>query len=87
MDVQLSNGRGLTGDLTKISIKQYRRVLDKDQPQDEEDEFIGMVFGLTKDEVQALSYPDYRRVTRCFFQMAMAPLDDGDKKNSESVST
>ena len=86
-DIQLSDGRTVTGDLHRITIAQYRRILDKEQPQAEEDEYIGKVFSLTGEEVGNLSLPDYRLVTKSFFALIMNPLAEGDEKNSESVPT
>jgi hypothetical protein len=86
-EIELSDGRKLSGDLHRITIAEYRRILDKNQPQAEEDEYIGKVYGLTGEEVGGLSYPDYRILTKSFFAMIMNPLGEGDEKNSQSVPT
>jgi hypothetical protein len=86
-DIQLRDGRTVTGDLHRITIAQYRRILDKAQPQAEEDEYIGKVFDLTGEEVGNLSLPDYRLLTKSFFALIMNPLGEGDEKNSESAPT
>jgi hypothetical protein len=82
--VKLSDGRELTADMLKISIKEYRSLFKPDQPQEEEDTLVGKVYGLTVDEVCKLTQPDYRLIIREFFRAAKEPLAD---PNSQSAST
>jgi len=82
--VTLSDGRELTVDLTKISIREYRRLFKDETTPDEEDVLLAPCFGLTLEEFEALPYPDYKRVTKAFFERARDPLAD---PNSVSAST
>jgi hypothetical protein len=83
-DITLSDGRALTFDLYKLTIKEYRSLFDKTQAQDEEDRLIARTVGLSLDEYQALAYPDFRRLADAFFKKAREPLAD---PNSASASS
>lgn len=83
-EITLGDGRSLTVDLYKISINDYRTILKKETTPDEEDEILGKAVGLSGDEVRELPYPDYRLLTKSFFDAARNPLAD---PNSESAST
>ena len=74
--VTLSDGRVLTVDLTKISIREYRRLFKDETTTDEEDTLLAPCFGLTLEEWQSLPYPDYKRATKAFFERARDPLAD-----------
>lgn len=75
-DVTLSTGREIVIDLTKITLKQYRALFDKSQPQAEEDATIAACAGLTLDEYLGLIYPDFKRIAAAFFRKAREPLAD-----------
>jgi hypothetical protein len=63
-------------DLNKITIAEYRSLFDKNQTQDEEDQIIAKAAGLTVEELRALTYIEYRRLTAAFFDTAKNPLAD-----------
>jgi hypothetical protein len=75
-DFTLENGRDITFDLSKMSVKEYRRLFDKEQTQAEEDETLARVCGLTVDEYLAIPYPEWRSLTIAFFGAARRPLAD-----------
>ncbi len=75
-DLQLVDGRVLTVDLGRVSIREYRALFVKDQPQTEEDATLAKAAGLTVDELLTLSQPDYRRLVALFFKIAREPLAD-----------
>ncbi|MCJ7528977.1 MAG: hypothetical protein MUO37_12935 [Methyloceanibacter sp.] len=83
-DVTLSDGRDLVIDLGKITISEFRALLDPAQAEHEGDKLIGRCVGLSAEKVGALSYPDYRLLTREFFRKAREPLAD---PNSQSAAT
>jgi hypothetical protein len=83
-DLKLSDGRELTADMYKLTIGEYRLLLDNEQPVDAGDESLGKVFGLSASEVTALPYPDYRALVTAFYRRSSAT---NTEKNSESVST
>jgi hypothetical protein len=63
-------------DLSVVSIREYRALFDKDQPQDAEDATIAKACGITVDELLDLPQPDYRRLCKRFFDAAREPLAD-----------
>jgi len=83
MDVTLSGGKTVILDLGKISIREYRELLNT-KDQDQEDGILAKVAGITVEELLSLPQPDYRRVVDTFFKAAREPLAD---PNSQSVST
>lgn len=76
MDVTLSDGRGLVIDLSKITMVEFRSVLDPAQEAKEGDAIIGKCVGMTAEEVGELPMPDYRRLAQAFFVKAREPLAD-----------
>lgn len=83
-DVTLHDGRELTVDLQLITIREYRTLFDRTQPQENEDALIAKCVGLSLDEYLSLSQPDFRRVVEVFLKRAREPLAD---PNSASAST
>lgn len=83
-EVKLSDGRGLVFDLSKITISEFRALLDPARNEGEGDELLGRCVGLTADEIGALPYPDYRVLVEAFYKTAREPLAD---PNSPSAST
>ena len=71
-DIVLKDGREITIDLDAITISEFRRLLDKDQPNDEEDAIFSKVTGI---DVSALPFNEYRRVTAAFFNKVKEPPD------------
>ena len=70
--ITLTNGEGLTVDLSRISVREFRAIFDKSQPQTEEDATIAKAAGLTVDALLELPVPDYRAVIRAVFADAKA---------------
>lgn len=83
-DVTLHDGRELTIDLYAISIREYRSLFDRAQPQENEDALIAKCVGLTLEQYLDLPQPDYRRVGEAFLRRAREPLAD---PNSASASS
>ncbi len=83
-DVKLSNGKEITIDLYKISIKEYRSLFDREQPPETEDKLVAKVCDMNLDEYQNLPQPDWRLLVTTFFRKAREPLAD---PNSVSAST
>jgi hypothetical protein len=71
-DIVLKDGREITIDLDAITISEFRRLLDKDQPNDEEDAIFSKVTGI---DVSVLPFNEYRRVTAAFFTKVKEPPD------------
>ena len=83
-DVTLSDGREITFDLNKISIKEYRALFTVEQPDDEEYATLAKAAGIKTEEVATLGFEDWRRFGAAFFAKAREPLAD---PNSASAST
>jgi hypothetical protein len=69
---KLSDGRELTPDFTKITVREYRLLFANDDI-DVEDEIIGKVYGLSVAELRELPYYDYRMLTKEFQAAARDP--------------
>ena len=66
-------------DLNRISIREYRRLFDSGQSEDEENETIARAAGLTVDELLDLPQPEYRKLVAEFFRKAREPLGNDEK--------
>lgn len=75
-DLTLAGGRVITVDLNRVSIREYRALFVKDQPQAEEDATLAKAAGLTVDELLELGQSDYRKLAALFFKLAREPLAD-----------
>lgn len=75
-DVTLQDGRIIALDLGRVSIREYRALFDTKQPQADEDATIAKAAGMSLDDFQSLSVPDWRRVVDAFFKAAREPLSD-----------
>jgi len=73
--VKLSNGREITVDIGRISVREYRALFDPAQKQEDEDSTIAKVAGLAVDELLDLSQPEYRRIVQAMLADAKQPLD------------
>lgn len=63
-------------DFEAITVEEYRRLFDKSQTQDEEDDIIAKTIGLTGEDIRKFSQAKYRRFLRAFFKAASAPVDE-----------
>lgn len=75
-DITLSDGREIYMDLNAVTIKEWRAMFDKDQPEETGDEILGRVCHLTLDEIQALGALDFRRMSARMFEKFRTPLAD-----------
>lgn len=88
--IKLKDGREIQIDLYALSVLEVRALSapTKKGKDDTGDESISKVTGLTVAELQALPFPDYRKITAAFWKLVLNPLaDDGEQKNSVSEST
>jgi hypothetical protein len=83
-DLKLSDGREIDIDLNKLTIREWRALLNPEQDQEEEYKLLAKVAGLKPKEVGDLGYLDFRLLGQRVAEMASAPLSD---PNSSSVST
>jgi hypothetical protein len=77
-DLVLSNGQGVTFDLGRITVREYRSLADPEQRKDQEDEVLAKAIGWTVEQVLDMPVLDYKRVWVAFFQAFSRPVrDDG----------
>ena len=75
-DFELRDGRGVNFDLYAISIKEYRRLFDVNQPDVEEYATVAKVTGLSADDIAALPMMEYRRLFKAMLDKAREPLEN-----------
>jgi hypothetical protein len=75
-DVILSDEKQITFDLSKMTIREYRGMFDPQEDDNKTDETLARVAGMTLEELQLLSFPDYRKVARAFFSRCRNPDAD-----------
>ncbi len=73
-DITLSNGREITFDLTKLTLREYRGLFDRNQKQGDEDEVISRSAGMTLDEYQDLTLYDSKQIVVAFLKTARKPV-------------
>jgi formate-dependent phosphoribosylglycinamide formyltransferase (GAR transformylase) len=73
---ELIGGKEMTPDLHRVTIKEWRSIFEKDQPQEQEDAIIAKIAGISVDELLELSQPDYKLLVRAIFNQAKEPLAD-----------
>ena len=80
--------RNITVDLNALSVLDVRALLDTKKKPRDGDVILSKAVGMTVEEIEALPYPEYRKLTRFFWQCVNDPLkDEDDAKNSQSEST
>ena len=85
--VTLKSGKVVSVDLYAITVSEIRTLLEPKKKQHEGDDILGKACGMSADELSALPFPDYRKISRLFWQCVNDPLKDEDnEKNLQSVS-
>jgi hypothetical protein len=86
--ITLKSGKEVTIDLYKLTVLEIRALLDKKAKDHDGDEILAKAVGMSVEELTELPFPDYRKLTRYFWQCVTDPLkDEDDAKNSQSEST
>lgn len=75
-DLTTQDGREITLDLSRLTLREYRALFDRAQPQADEDATAVKVSGLSLDEYLDLSLDDNKRLWRALFRKAREPLSD-----------
>lgn len=75
-DLKLSDGREVTIDLHRVTIKEWRALLKPDQPEEDEYATLAKVVGWKAKDVENLPYPDFRLLGNKIAEMASRPLSD-----------
>jgi hypothetical protein len=63
-------------DLDKISIEEYRKLMDSRMHDPAQDETLAKAAGMTVEGVRALSYREYRKLVRDLVKATQEPLSD-----------
>ena len=70
-------------DFSKITLKEYRRLMDPERSDEEGDEIIGRVAGLEPAQIEEMPFDEWRGFMRLFWAEAR---NAGQEKNSASES-
>lgn len=73
-DYVLKDGREIRFDLSKMSVAEWRSLLDPKQTVENEDLIISKVSGLKPEDLPALGYIEWRRLIKAFFKKAQEPI-------------
>jgi hypothetical protein len=80
--------RTITVDLYKLTVQDVRDLLDVKKKPHDGDVILSKALGMPPEDLEAMPYPEYRKVTKFFWQCVNDPLkDEDDAKNSVSEST
>jgi hypothetical protein len=80
--VKLKDGREVEADLSRMTIGEYRSLLNPEQSEAEGDAIVARVFGLDPAEMAGLPYTDFRVLSEELFERIRKP-----SPNSPSGST
>jgi len=83
--MKLINGREISVDLTKVTIKEWRLMWRLDTDNTISDAIFGRCIGLTAEEMEELPFTDFQKIAKAIRETAAHPLED--EKNSASAST
>jgi hypothetical protein len=75
-DITLSNGREITFDLTRLTVREWRSLLDPDQPREKEDQILERVAGLEEGAIMDMNMIDYKRLSKAFLKAITTPVSD-----------
>lgn len=75
-DFTLKNGREIVFDFDAITLAEYRTVADRNCTREDSDRILAKVMGLTVDELNAVGFREWRKLTAAFWESAVSPLDD-----------
>lgn len=84
--IELKSKGKVTLDLYALTVSEIRTIADTKKTR-EGDEILAKAVGMKVKELEEMPYPDYRKLTRFFWQCVTNPLKDEDEeKNSQSES-
>ena len=68
-------------DLTKISLREYRSLFDKDQSKDDEDALVAKVFGFASaaEMLDDLNPLEYKKLVAAMFKQMRDPIESDEK--------
>jgi hypothetical protein len=83
-DLTLSDGRELDIDMNKITIKEWRALLNPEQKENEEYRILGKVVGLSGKDIEKLGQEDFRWLGTKVAEKASRPLTDPNSSSESS---
>ena len=75
-DLTLRDGREIEIDLYQITIKEWRSLLDPNQPDEDEYKLLANVTGLKPDDIENMPQPDFRRLVEALREKSLNPVSD-----------
>jgi hypothetical protein len=72
----LSNGDEITFDMYKISIREYRELLEPETSRERQDEILSKVICVPIDKLLDFPQPDYQSICDAFIKHISTPLED-----------
>ena len=70
------NGKDLTFDLRKLSMREYRKFASGSLLDPEDDQVLAKLTGEPADFFADLPQPDHRKVVRAYFDKASKPVEN-----------
>lgn len=61
--ITLADGRNITIDLNKITLREWKNLFDPKQPDEDEDATFAKIAGISLDEYLLLGFADARTIT------------------------
>ncbi len=81
MKVILKDKTEISIDLYAITLSEVRSLLDMKKNDHEADSILAKACGLTVEKLRELPFPDYRKITKAFWEYLSDPLKDDEEKN------
>ena len=75
-DFEFADGREIDFDLSKISIREYKALFDRDQSDEDEYATLAKVSGVKPGDVEEMPLDDWKRFYKAFITKATTPLAD-----------
>lgn len=77
--VTLDSGLVIDPDLSKVTIREFRTMIDPATDEETGDKILAKIVGMMAVELSNLSYPEYRKVARAVIVLSQEPpsLDSG----------
>lgn len=72
----LANGTEISFDIEKITRREYRAIIDGRLSSEQENCILARVAGITENQVDDMSLPEWRRFVHAFFAAAREPVND-----------
>jgi hypothetical protein len=85
--VKLKDGREVEADLSRMTIGEFRAMLNPEQADAEGDAIVARVFGLDPAEMTGLPYTDFRALSGELFERIRNPESSRPLSQGASTST